>query len=100
MWDVDKLIWDDNGRCHPVNGENYLVYSSKDVLMQWTGLLDVNGTEIFEGDIVQFITSRTVEKVIYDSPCFKTNIRSLRGYECKVIGNIFENPSLLDVQIV
>lgn len=96
MWPVDKLIWDDRGQCHPVSGESFLVYSDRDVLMQWISLLDVDGVEIFEGDIVQFTHSKAIEKVICDSPCFKTPIRSPRGCDCKIIGNIFENSNILE----
>jgi uncharacterized phage protein (TIGR01671 family) len=100
IWPVDKIVWGDNGKCHPVSGESFLVYSDDDVLMQWTGLLDVDGTEIFVGDIVRFISFNAIEKVIYDPPRFKTASCSLQGYECKIIGNIFENPDLLEAQIV
>lgn len=98
MWAVDKLIWDDSGQCHPVSGESYLMYSDNDILMQWTGLLDINGIKIFEGDIVRFVTFDAAEKIIYEPPCFKAGVYSLRGYECVVIGNVFKNPNLLGTE--
>jgi len=103
MWAVDKLIWDDNGRVYPIggqSGESFLVYSDKDMLMQSTGLFDVTGVEIFENDIIRLVTFGAIEKVICDPPCFRTATHSLRGYECEVIGNIFENPDLLEVKFV
>ena len=95
IWPVDKMVWGDNGHCHPIREENYLIYSDDDKLMQSTGLHDVAGNEIFEGDLVQFTTFDAVDVVIYEPPAFKTRRQSLQGYECKVIGNIYENPELL-----
>ncbi len=100
LWRVDKLLWDSKGRCQPVNGESFLMYSEKDILMQWTGLLDVNGCEIYEGDIVKFTGEGSVHKVVYDPPRFKAISHSLQGYECEVIGNIFENSNIWGEKIV
>ena len=58
------------------------------VLMQSTGLKDLNGVEIFEGDIVKV----TVNDGFYYSETIKYS-----GYENKeVIGNVYENPELLE----
>ena len=81
------------------------------VLMQSTGLHDEQGREIFEGDIV---------KIIYDSEPFtgvvvydlgETDFKATNNHEdygnnfqyltvgesIEVIGNIYENPELLEV---
>ena len=83
----------------------YLFTRFSDCLMQFTGLLDKNGKEIYEGDVV---------KLGYKEPFQALEIRWVRDhYEfCKgdlellpvqapstdqmeVIGNIHENPELI-----
>lgn len=82
-------------------------------LGQFTGLTDVNGTKIFEGDIVAFEDVISTEngyseqgcrgKVVWDNETARfevTNKLSAESYEvlweCEVIGNIHDNPELLE----
>lgn len=82
------------------------------ILMQSTGLKDKNGVEIFEGDIVLFTIEDGFDYVygkpgrINLSPEWGAGVRAIQGgnyslrecREVKIIGNIYENPELLEVE--
>lgn len=71
-------------------------------LMQFTGLKDKNGKEIYEGDIIRWFNSYNeamVEVIEWETSKAAFYIPG-RGYpknsEIEIIGNIFENPELLE----
>jgi len=82
---------------------------------QHTGAIDVNGNSVYEGDIVCFEDSTSTESGWYEQGCIGvvawceetasfevSNRLSAESYEvlaeCRVIGNIYENPELLEVE--
>lgn len=77
----------------------------KQYLMQYTGLKDKNGKEIYEGDIVYHSYYKETGKMIFDLSASAYRIEWLDGKtnemyrvdqkSFEVIGNIYENPELL-----
>ena len=80
------------------------------ILMQSTGLKDKNGKEIFEGDILHHQIQTDYTFIVkYDkdngrwygdglSRTYRINITKEFLPYYKVIGNIYENPELLEVE--
>jgi hypothetical protein len=67
--------------------------------MQFTGLKDRHGKEVYEGDIVEWVENRSHNVVKFRHAAFfagapLVNI-DFRQHPIEVIGNIYENPDLV-----
>ncbi|MET0103002.1 MAG: YopX family protein [Sedimenticola sp.] len=70
------------------------VMSDRLIWMQYTGLEDKNGVEIFEGDIVVNGFEKPSE-VVFDDGVFHTRYSWLTT-DMEVIGNVYQNQELLN----
>jgi len=75
------------------------------IIMQYTGLKDKHGKEIYEGDIVRCKWNRrgsdfepeiVIEKIEFINGAFYPRFHANSHYEPEKIGNIYENPELLE----
>lgn len=109
VWDEKLNCWE-TGRQEFYPNEN--IVKQGRVFQQYTGFKDLNGKEIYEGDILSACDEyggEIIGEVIFEKGCWifgkdfgyeKTKVHSyayVYSWEgkCLVIGNVFETPELL-----
>jgi uncharacterized phage protein (TIGR01671 family) len=106
-WDVSHRRWNCASIGLTSDGELVEIVSMGDntgtelLLMQYTGFEDKNGVEIYEGDVVTYRyidEGRSVVECSQYSPSFRpwSQLRESVWPTIEVIGNIYENPELVE----
>ncbi|MCK3937172.1 hypothetical protein HCC45_13555 [Streptococcus suis] len=110
--EVERIYIDTKGvRLRDENGEYWRRFDDV-ALMQSTGVLDKNGKEIFEGDVVKIMDEdgdSEISAVTFEHgasgmtitgvfvPFVTMIVEATVDYTLEIIGNIYENPELVEV---
>lgn len=112
--EIDHISWLEDELYCIGDGITYMVLAEDLVLMQSTGLKDKNGKEIFEGDILGIETDEGIlnvnifwdekhalfmfESEIHNEKELLAELVEDNTYPFEIIGNIYENPELVEVK--
>ncbi len=105
VWDRTQERFHYGGECQQIGEDQWffgvpIPHPDDCELMQFTGVIDKNGTEIYEGDIVVYYRNgvREVSPIIFDNGMFRLekSCVDLQNWvdrnELQVIGHIYSPP--------
>lgn len=106
VWDNKQKRFHYGGACREL-GENQwffglpIPHPDDCELMQFTGVIDKNGTEIYEGDVVVYYRNgvREVSRIVFGNGMFRLerSCVDLQNWvdrnELEVVGNIYTSPA-------
>lgn len=112
---IEGFLMDENYICDPTNGWEYLIDPT--TICQCTGQRDEDKKLIFEHDIIGFLDCTSTEngysehgcagEVLWDDETLSFQVTErlsaesyevIGGTDCRVLGNVFDNPELLEVE--
>jgi len=99
--------------CHVIVVDGMFYHVTDESVGQYTGFRDMNGVEIYDGDVVQLVMFNHQGKfnvaisgaVFFEDGCYRVNVSYKpalskfdddSGNKCIVIGNVHQNPELLE----
>lgn len=111
IWNTKKNAWERGFDCTPLaeveaKGNEPSVFSvsprEDQIICWWTGELDNNEKEIYQGDLLKG-DDNTINEVFFSggefylSDCHGCigNLSEYTDFNCEVVGNKFEHPDLL-----
>lgn len=116
FWNVGNKRWVNPSEIEfayqDVNNESvgipFHLFQEEIIYQQYTGLIDKNGREIYEGDIlkIEWRIDSIDSDYYYDDVTFSKNlgmwlphaVLTTDDIPCEIIGNIFENPDLMETK--
>ena len=104
-WFYGNLFIDMYGRTHIFSLEVGVLEVGPETIGQFSGLYDCNKKEIYEGDILKWITGKMYVVKFWRGMFYASVEECNEGIlgcfplhaltECEIVGNIFDNPELL-----